>query len=239
MRRLKILLYTDSRGKRIRSKVHNLMQDHKHYSDRLLDVADVDRFLCPEQKTTTIDFIRTIESKNLNNYDWVVLHTSVVENSPRLKLDVYEQIYKDPLKKPYFDRVFGEENMKKHMLVSGFGKDYLYEGERTWNMFTKDMGVKFLIPRLERINNLIWISNNPLVGGNGESWRGCYWKDRPKNMQIVNEYSKEYIKNMKRTSVIDFTKWSDYEIKKYTVDNIHYTKEGSDLVFSKIMDIIR
>ena len=233
---MKILLYTDSRGEKISS-----FQNHEHYSDKLSNVYNVRKYLCTEKWTTTIDFFRTLEDEDVSRYDVIILHTSVVENSPRLKCDAYQKIYKDPKKKKYFDEIFGEKEMKKHMLgaKSDFGTQNMYEGQVTWNMFSCDMAIQSLVPRLEELPNLIWISNSPLVGGNGEEWLGSYWRPRPRNMGIVNEYSKEYIKSMKNTKVIDLTNWTDEEIKKYTTDNIHYTKEGSDLVYSKLTEALR
>lgn len=233
---MRILYYTDSRGKRIGS-----YQNHQHYGDRLIEyykTSRIERYMCPEKWTTTIDFIRLLwTTVNIDNYDWIILHTSVVENSPRVKDDAYNKIYLDPNKKTWFDMVFGEENMINHF-KNDFGPENIYEDKKTLNMFSLEMGVEYLVPLLEKIPNLIWISNCPLVGGNGSSWRGTYWKDRPNNMEIVNEISKAYIKEMNNTHVIDTTNWSDEEIKKYTVDNIHYTKEGSDLIFEMIKDII-
>ena len=229
----KILIYTDSRGSRINS------QTHLHYLSRVINEYkehDVEFYKCPEKWTTTMDFLRVLSEKNLSDYDWIILQTSVVENSPRNKKDAYNKIYLDPHKKVWFDKVFGEENMKKHF-ETDFGISNIYEGEKTTNMFSIEMGVKYLVPILEKIPNLIWVTNNPLVGGNGQNWRGNYWRDRPKNIGIVNEYSKEYIKHMKNTYVIDTTNWSDDEVKKYTIDNIHYTKEGSDLIFNEIKKI--
>jgi len=223
----KILIYTDSRG-----QVINNIQPYSH---KLKNLYNCELHICEEKWTTTLDFFRLIENKNLNNYDYVILQTSVVENSPRIKKDAYEKIYLDPKKKFFFDKVFGEKNMKDFYKTKF---EYLYEGQETLNLFSIEMGIKYLVPKLSNIPNLIWISNNPLVGGNGKSWRGNYWKDRPENMEIVNEFSKEYIKNLNGIDIINNTNWTDTEIKKYTIDNIHYTNEGHNLIFKKITNII-
>ena len=235
---MKILIYTDSRGDKIRQYQNHIHYTEKIYRDVLQQGGECEVYLCPEKWTTTMDFFRTIEGKDLQLYDWIILQTSVVENSPRHKNDAYGKIYLDVKKKPYFDKIFGEDNMIKHFKTD-FGKDYYYENVPTTNMFSLKMAIDHLIPKLEKINNLIWVSNCPLVGGDGQSWKGTYWKDRPKNIGIVNDYSKEYIKNMVNTKVIDTTNWNDSEIQKYTVDNMHYTKEGSDYIFEEIRKIYK
>lgn len=227
---MKILIYTDSRGQFVGKG-----DRYPTYIELLKSKYDIESYICPEKWTTSMDFLRCINGKDMSKYDIVILQTSVVENSPRSKSDAFNKIYKDINKKNWFDFVFGEDNMIKHY-ETDFGIDY--EGEKSLNLFSGDMGVKYLVPILEMIPNLIWISNNPLVGGDGSEWLGSYWKQRPRNMKIVNDISKKYIDNMVYTKVIDNTNWSDDEIKKYTTDNIHYTKEGMEYIYDKIMGII-
>jgi len=223
----KILLYTDSRGQRIKNI--------EPYTSMLDEIYECELHVCEEKWTTTIDFIKFIDNNKIDKYDFVVLQTSIVENSPRCKNDAYEKIYLDANKKKYFDKIFGEENMKSHFLKEF---DEIYDNDKTLNMFSIDMGVKYLIPILDKITNLIWVSNNPLYGGNGEKWVGDYWRHRPKNMGMINDYSKEYINNINNIKIIDNTNWTDEEIKKYTIDNIHYTKKGHELIKEKIVNYI-
>lgn len=224
---MKILIYTDSRGQ----VINNIIP----YTSILSSKYNCESYICPEKWTTTMDFFRTIQDKDLSNYDYIILQTSVVENSPRSKNDAYNKIYLDKKKKPFFDKIFGEENMKKHFATKF---EHQYENEDTLNMFSIEMGLKYLVPELEKIPNLIWISNCPLVGGNGETWRGNYWRARPKNIGIINDFSIEYIKHMKNTKVIDTTNWSENEIKKYTIDNMHYNNDGHLYIFNKIQELI-
>lgn len=228
---MKILAYTDSRGKRI-----GTYQNHDHYLDRLIkDGHDVKRFMCTEKWTTTLDFLRDIDPKTYTDYDYIILHTSVVDNSPRNAKDALNKIYLDPKKKPIFDKVFGETAMKNH-LANHFNTKY--ENVYTNNMYSKQMAIEKLLPILEKIPNLIWITNSPLVNGNGKGWRGTYFRERPENMQIVNDYSKSYLPYLKNTKVVNLTDWTDTEIKAYTVDNIHFSEKGSDLVYDKLIELM-
>jgi hypothetical protein len=38
------------------------------------------------------------------------------------------------------------------------------------------------------------------------------------------------------THVIDLLEWNDEEIKKYTVDNMHLSYEGSEWILSKLIE---
>ena len=66
-----------------------------------------------------------------------------------------------------------------------------YEEDKTINMYSLEMAYKFVIPRLLDIPNLIWIGMNKI----DVSWRGNYWKDRRKNIRIVEDYSRLFAKN--------------------------------------------
>ena len=91
-----------------------------------------------------------------------------------------------------------------------------------------------VIPYLQQFNEkLILINTNSIV----KNWEGNYIKvnpeGRPKNIGLVSKYSEKTLGKFDR--LIDLLKWSDDEIKKYTVDNMHLTHAGSEYIHDEIL----
>ena len=216
----KIFFFSDSRGWDINDRLHRKDPFH-FYLNSIIKKYNVDYFLCPEKHTTIIDFLRYYESSK-KDYDYVILHAGVVDFSPRPVSNATE-IYKK--KRNDFDKFFSEEEMKNH-----FSKCFniLYEGEKTINIYPIDLACERIIPELLKINNLIWINCNHFVKG----WEGNYFKKRPENINIVETYSSEFSSLMPLK--VDLSKWTDDEVKKYTVDNIHFSRTGADLIVQLI-----
>lgn len=218
----RILLYTDSRGKNIPNHYY-----YDHYSKRLAKKYSLDTYLCPEKWTTTFDFIKLIEKVNLKDYDLVLLHTGIVEFSPRPQKSFNEVIY--PQKKKYFDLIFGEDKMKLHL---DFDLGVPYEGDKTNNMYSLQMAEEYLIPYLQKVSNLIWIGGNKIV----PDWLGNYWRPRPENLNITEHYNRLFIEKLPNT--IDMMDWSLEEVKEYTYDIIHVNQKGSDILYQRLVDKI-
>lgn len=219
----KILLYTDSRGINIPGHY-----DFQHYSTRLILKYNVDAYLCPEKWTTILDFLALWKQTKIRNYDFVILHAGIVDASPRHQQVAYNKIYLD--KKNIFDDVFSEKKISAY-LKTDLKCDY--EGDKTINMYSLQMAEENLIPRLIEIPNLIWIGTNRI----DKTWRGNYWKERPENIQLVEEYSKLFTNKLPR--VIDLLEaWSLAEVRYFTFDNVHPNKEGSEFIYRKIENII-
>jgi hypothetical protein len=223
----RILLYTDSRGEYIPD-----FYDYKNYSTRLSEYYYVDAYLCPEKWTTTLDFIELCKHVPLHDYDAIILHTGIVDVSPRHQTVAKQNIYEQKME--IFDEVFGHQQIQAY-LNSDLGCSY--EGDKTINMYSIEMARQHLIPRLKSIPNLIWIGINRIV----PAWRGNYWKDRPANMHIVEDYARLFATELDRT--IDLMIWDYDQIKNNTFDNIHLNKFGNDYVFEhlviEIKEIIR
>ncbi len=220
----RILLYTDSRGINLPEHFY-----YKHYSTRLINLYNVEAYLCPEKWTTILDFLKLWKNVNHANYDYVVLHTGVVDASPRHQKILINEIYPD--KKVMFDDVFGESNISKFHKTD-LGCDY--EGDKTINMYSLEMARKHLIPRLLEIPKLIWIGTNKI----DTAWRGNYWKDRPKNIRLVEDYSRLFSDSLPNVvNLLDL--WSLEDVHNYTFDNIHPNKVGSDIIFSVLETIIK
>lgn len=245
--KFKILIYTDSRGEHVPNG-----SNHTIYTKRLKNNSrlDVTLFLCPMKWTTTLDFLEMVNEKNidLGNYDMVILHTGIVEHSPRHKTNAVNRLYNNKLpkhnynvdfnkqkgksensKKEIFDKIFGEQTMQNFMDTDLGVK---YENDDTLNMYNLNMAKQKLIPVLKKIPNLLWISANNIVKG----WRGNYFRERPKNIDLIEDYSKLFVKYLPKT--LNLHKWSDEEVKKYTCDNMHLSSEGSDYIYSCLMKII-
>ncbi|AYE88256.1 6-hydroxymethylpterin diphosphokinase MptE-like protein [Sulfitobacter sp. D7] len=244
----KVLLFTDSRGQhKPAGQTHDIFAERLAKDSRL----DVDLYLCPMKWTTTLDFLEQFNPEKLKEYDAVILYTGIVEWSPRPASSAENDLYDNQNtsngdgigantrdysrkivnnKKSIFDKVFGKTEMTAHFSTP---LSVIYEGEKTNNMYNLEMAYK-VIDSLKSIPNLLFISANRFVSG----WEGDFKRGRPKNISITHSYSNIFASELKASgvSVIDLREWSDTDIKKYTCDNIHLTKDGSDYIYSEIMN---
>jgi len=244
---MRILVFTDSRGQ------HKAQgSTHKLYGEMLGDLPGlkVDPYYCPFKWTTTLDFLDSFNRNKLAKYDLVVLHTGIVDFSPRPFSNAFGDLYdnqnlenidnlslntRDYLrkirnwKKPIFDKIFGEETMAEHF-QSPF--DSFYNGERTINLYGFEMARLRLIPILNRISNLLFVNTNRIVPG----WNGDFPRERPRNMDVIHNYCQLLSEDIENQ--IDLSKWTDEEIKRFTTDNLHLTEEGNTRIFNEILDSI-
>lgn len=219
----RVLLYTDSRGDNIPTHT-----EYPHYGALLAQRYHVRSYLCPEKWTTTLDFLALLPQMNPIDYDVVILHTGVVDASPRHQKIARDTIY--PSKKAIYDVVFGADTMKKH-LQSDLSCEY--ESDKTINMYSLDMAEVCLLPRLLQIPNLLWISGNRIVPG----WRVEYWKDRPANIALVEKYFELFLQKLPHT--VDLMRWSYQEVQARTFENIHLNRAGSDWVYNRVVEWLR
>tara|TARA_R110001599_G_scaffold324345_1_gene536203 strand:+ start:1380 stop:2801 length:1422 start_codon:yes stop_codon:yes gene_type:complete len=243
MNKFKILIYTDSRGQHVPKGSSHMIYGKRIQEDPRFDVT---LCLCKMKWTTTLDFLEYLETDS-DYYDLIILHTGIVEQSPRHQSIALNSLYRNEKgpydyanfsktiggiinqKKAIFDKVFGEIEMEKH-LKTDLG--VMYENEHTVNMYSLDMLQEKLIPRLKRIPNLVWISGNKIV----PKWNGNYFKERPTNINLIEEYSQIMLQELPWT--LDLSLWSPEEVKKYTCDNMHLSTEGSEYIYSQLMTII-
>lgn len=217
-----ILLYADSRGENLPEKNH-----YKHYGVKLSQKYRVTSIVAPHKWTTTMDFLYTYDKElKRESYDHVILHTGIVDYSPRQQKILTGTIY--PSKKDVFEYVFPKKEIQKHIQKQ---MGIRYEDDHTANMYSMDMATRYLLPRLSKIKNLIWISSNKI----NTTWRGNYWKDRPQNMGVTEGYSRLFISQLEY--VIDLLQWDLREVKKYTYDNIHPNMRGSNYIYREILKI--
>ena len=252
----KILIFTDSRGQHKSSFTNELLFTEKIKLELYNSYKiKTDLMLCPFKWTSTIDFIQCIENKliNIDEYDYIILYTGVVEYSPRNLSNLnecYNNIINDDIT---FSKLTNEKskiiNNKMSFMKTIFSKDEInehidkysvvkYKDEYTNNMVSTKMHENTVIPYLKHklYDKLIFINSNHILDG----WEGNYLKinplGRPKNINIINDYvdlNKELLSDCINLD------WNGTDIKKYTIDNMHLTYEGSEYIYDKIVTLLR
>lgn len=248
----KVLIFTDSRGQ------HKLtFKNNKIFTEKISDYLQnknikVDLMLCPFCWTSTIDFIQLLEEKIVNekDYDLIILYTGVVEYSPRPLSNYYtaingknlnEEITFDKLTKKGKKIYNNKLNFMKKIISEELSNDKIYDieymGEKTKSLVSLEINEKIVIPYLKTLENkLIFINSNKCVKG----WEGNYIlknkNGRPNNINIIEEYSKQTVGKFE--NYIDLLKWNVNDVKKYTIDNMHLSFEGSEYIYNKLIDIL-
>jgi hypothetical protein len=246
----RILVFADSRGQH-----RPAGSSHKLFGERLkTEVAgtEVDLVLCPMKWTTTIDFFDYVDRFGVAQYDWIVLYTGIVDWSPRPQDSAFNDLYDNRNeanltnwdsnttdyskkivnnKKASFDALFGEVEINRY-LQQPF--ETLYEGQPTINMYSREMAERVIGPRLATIPNLIFVNSNRLL----PDWEGDFKRGRPKNISITHDYCDIVSRFVPETRLVDLRAWQGNDIKLYTCDNMHLTREGSDWIFERLLKIM-
>ena len=227
-RKPRLFIYTDSRGYEI-SSILTRKSYRKSFIHGLIKDYNCDVFICPEKHTTFIDFFEVLNDSSVKDYDSIICLVGVVDFSPRRMSEI------SAIQEVKFAKIeqLLEVNYKANWLEN-HREEYL--GEKTSSLLGFE-GLRDIAKMLLSYRNVIWVSCNPV----DLSWRGNYFRDRPKNINIVNELSKEMIKILAGNdcvSIVDNTTWNLEEVRKYTCDNIHYSKEGMRLIENKLKYII-
>jgi hypothetical protein len=228
-RKPKILIYTDSRGFNVIGRYGK--SPWESYIKKLCFNYRVDYYICPENHTTIIDFLRLSKDLEFSNYDAIILHCGVVDFSPRPLSNI--KVIKDSKVNDEFKLLF-EANSEYYKAPF----ETVYKNEKTITIYSIEYFVIEVIPILKEIKNLIWINSNSFVKG----WEGNYTKGRPSNIDsTVSQFDMLLCKSLE--NVIDIRSWSNNEIMKYTIDNIHFTKEGFNVIYKlirvKLNDILK
>lgn len=217
-RRPRVLIYTDSRGFDVvaRSRMNS-------YVSILRRRYRVTQVICPEKYTTIIDFLSHMDETAWTSYDSVIVHCGIVDFSPR-PISALKAVAESKKGSPRFCEALhsNEDYYARPFSVT-------YEGEPTINLYSQSFLVERLIPVLRGIENLIWISSNDFVPG----WDGNYVRGRPGNIgEIVEVFDREMRLRLPR--VVDLRAWSYDDVRRYTVDNIHFNAEG----FRRVAELI-
>ena len=246
----KILLFTDSRG------VHKPVGSrHSTYPELLIreEGLDVTSLLCPFQWTTIPDFLEVIERYGATSFDYIILHVGIVDHSPRPLSWMINKLYSPESvtdsatveelfeklkfagkkiinrKKDFLDKLFTEEAMQDH-----FSRpfDTIYKEEKTINLYSVEMMLKVLVPRLKQFDNLVFISSNNFVPG----WEGDFPGKRPANIRIIEDYSRILCQEL--PNVINLHQWWPDQVREFTTDNLHLSADGNNWVFDRVMEAV-
>lgn len=225
-KRKRILIYTDSRGFEI-TKLFNRKTPWNSYVNYFIRNYRCDVYICPEKHTTFFDFFNKLKAKK--NLNYVICHIGVVDFSPRPTSDVFNIL---SLKRDKIIDLFGLKDCYKLMNIIEY--PIYYDNQKTASIINEKY-IDHIANKLNKIENLIWISCNPTVDG----WAGNYSKERPINIGIVNDKSKKLINLLhQRARVVNMTNLNAEEVKSLTCDNIHLTKKGMNWIETQIKRII-
>lgn len=221
-----ILIYTDSRGHEI-TKLTNKYNPFSGYAKQLIKDFKVTAEIVPEKHTTFYDFLDFLDN-NKTEYEYIVAHVGVVCFAPRPQSQFIQTLQ---LKKEKITRLFGEDIYERILDEPPMEVQFLNEATNSlvplWLLDT--IGEK-----LEKFDNLIWITCNPVL----EDWVGNY-KERPKNLGIVNEKSIVLKSLLKNAKIVDLTDWSEIQVKEYTCDNVHLTESGMKAIEQGIYQFVQ
>jgi hypothetical protein len=220
----KVLIYTDSRGFEV-TKPWNRKNALSSYIKNIVKQYTCDVIICPEKHTSLLDFLDYYESNNIK-YNHVILHCGIVDFAPRPESS-FDEMYKAKLKL-----------LRKYNLISKISKDYRkfgvkYEGEATISFLDFNTLKSEIIPKLSKIDNLIYIGINRVL----PDWNGQYWRKRPVNINeqlVLNDVILECIDQK-----VDLSKLTDKQIMDLTSDNVHFTNAGFDYIYNEISQILR
>lgn len=204
-----VLLFTDSRGYKVGSILTKRTIFGGSYSRSLLKKFSTKVFLGYKKYNTLIDFL-CYAKKNSIQQEVVILHLGVVDFSPRPRSS-YEEVIQS--KKDMFYEIFGFLPDPKV-----WNTDDEYNGEKTYSLYDESFLKEFIIPCLKKYN-IYYISCNSIL----VNWNGSYSKKRPVNMNRIMKYDELLRSNFNH---LNLYRLSDEEIKRYTVDNVHFNTEG-------------
>ncbi|MCG9737534.1 hypothetical protein L1D32_05135 [Shewanella insulae] len=213
----KVLLYTDSRGTEV-SPFYKQKNPYYSYLSSLKGY-DVKYYFCPYKHTSLLDFLRLYDESEID-YDFYVLHLGIVDFAPRPISS-----YNDMLSKK---RNFLIRKGWLHYFENR--DDYLcdYNGEKTLQFMSLDFVKDVLTPELSKIDNLIYVGVNPVL----KKWNGNYWRPRPDSINKQLLQDQILLDNILNS--ISLNAWAEDEIKKYTVDNVHYNSLGLNYIGARV-----
>ncbi|XOV72637.1 MAG: hypothetical protein ACFHW5_05485 [Verrucomicrobiota bacterium] len=197
-------IYTDSRGYFING-VKNYKNPYKTYINNIANWS-VSYQYCLHRSTTLLDFL--IDTENIK-CDTIVLHCGIVDWSPRTLSHCQKIIYR--------------LNKSVHRIqIPTLHPNKLsqkYNNQETFNLYSIDFFKEKILPVLTKRKNIIYIGVNPVL----TNWRGNYFRERPKNINVILDYDKLLTEAIPS---IRIRNWTKNQIKNFTVDNIHLSEAG-------------
>ena len=218
--RPKILIFTDSRGFEV-TKFYNRKNPFSSYIGRLVTRFNCTVKICPEKFTSLLDFLVYYQSLKNSSFDCIILHCGIVDFAPRPESS-FDQMLSD--KKNFFEMYPIFEFIKKEIRDS----KVKYQGENTYSFLNEEALTNVVLPILKNIPNIIYIGASPVLS----NWDGNYWRKRPENINdvlILDAIMKRALVNHISLSCL-----TAEQIKKYTSDNVHYTKDGFEYIYKQL-----
>lgn len=218
--RSKILIFTDSRGFEV-TKFYNRRNPFSSYIGRLVTRFNCTVKICPEKFTSLLDFMAYYDSLKNSSFDCIILHCGIVDFAPRPESS-FDQMLSD--KKKFFEMYPIYEIIKKEIRNS----KVKYQGENTYSFLNEEALNNVVLPILKNIPNIIYIGASPVL----LDWDGSYWRKRPENINdvlILDAIMKRALINHISLSCL-----TTEQIKKYTSDNVHYTKDGFEYIYKQL-----
>jgi hypothetical protein len=220
---INILVYTDSRGYNV-TKVwyrHNAITNK--YVMKMKRTNSVKLVMAPFSHTSILDFVEFhIDNSELfKTIDTVILHLGIVDFAPRPRSSLEAM----KLSKSTKEKKLGFS--PRHAAYS-----IEYEREQLFSYMSLE-DLSEVLCRFDFLKNCIWILPNPVIS----TWRGAYWKDRPKNINQILKYNRVFDEHDVRT--VDLSGWTTQEIKTYTTDNVHYSAAGFKAIYFELEKLLR
>ena len=226
----RLFVFTDSRGYEV-VKPWNRKSAYASYVGKLCQKFHVEYVICPEFSTTVIDFLFEYQQrlKAGKRYDAVIAHVGVVDYSPRPVSMLTDMMVakQHKINTLFSDSTFDFETYHQSHFTG------LYFGKPVKNFYSKDFLTNEVLPKLKAIDNLIMVGCTPVLS----DWHGNYWRERPENMNMILDYSSICQKHLEH--FIDYSSWTEDNIKTNTIDNIHLSTAGFDVVLEDIASQLR
>lgn len=220
-KKTRVLVYADSRGLNLASPLGKT--GYETYVWQLRRNYHLAYSLCPEKYTTIIDFIEFMRRHDASLFDAVVCHCGIVDFSPR-PLSSLDQVKQSKAGIRGYDELFeANEDYYRRPFVE------TYFGEQTINLYSEEYLTERVLPRLLEIPRLIWLNSSRVLPG----WDGNYHRGRPANLdEVVSRFDAAMMAGL--PDYVDLKGWSPEEIKKLTIDNVHFTAAGFRCVAQRI-----
>ena len=250
----KVAFFSDSRG------WHKADPKQSLFWEDLAKEYDLTSFAQPYKWATILDFISLVRDGVIvpSDYDAIVLWGGVVDFSPRpegscvndlLMGKNANQVTVNRDRRTFYNRrinnklsiiqrmltntFLGEETPKSAIqAVTPRKHEVSYAGEMTASLYTTDF-LTDIAAELNAIENLIFID----TCGIHPDWDGDFLKGRPRNINVISEYNEILVSQLK-CPVIPVSDWTGDLLKKYTVDSIHVTQEGSDEILRQLRNTL-
>lgn len=218
----KILIYTDSRGLDCSSPflMHNYLNT---YIYKLNKIFRVDYFVAKEKYTTWLDFLDHLENSKIK-YDYYIVHIGIVDYAIRNESSLKDLIStKSKLVEKYEIKKYGKYFEGKYL------------GEDTYSFASEkyiDKIIKMLNQKLDK--KIIYLNCNVI----DDEFLGTYWRKRPDNLNKQLQIEDYFLANFD-VFLINLRDLVGNNQELYTVDNVHYSKIGHELISRNIINFIR